>query len=184
MNASCDETLTLQETASHGPLTIELWIARELCLQPLPQTTMLSDAPLQVRVKNTGPTPVQLVAAVPDAVFVTRVWDADRPAAPLDMSEGPPPESVPTTTVDIASGEAWETAPLSGYLNFLSPDLLEGTYMGDGTALDPALKLRRVVGLEVRFAASVNSGTGFAPVVQTLKGSIEAVVLPMKQDAQ
>ena len=178
MTTPCDATLTLHETATQGPLTFELWVAKELCLQPRIETTTLSETPLVVRVRNTGPRPVQMVAAVPDAIAVTRVWDADQPAAPVELSQGPEPEEVPTTTVKIAPNAAWDSAPLTGYLSFLAPDILQGTQIASGTELDPKAKLQRIFGMEVRFAATANTGAGFVPVQQTLKGSIIALLLP------
>lgn len=178
MTPACDDTLTLHETASQGPLSFELWVAKEFCLQPRLETTTLSDAPLVVRVRNTGPRPVQMVAAVPDAIAVTRVWDAEHSDAPVELSQGPEPAEVPTTTVDIAPNTEWDSAPLTGYLSFLAPDILQGTQISSGAELDTEAKLHRVFGVEVRFAATANTGAGFVPIQQILKGSIIALLLP------
>ncbi len=172
----CDIGPVRQDVGTLGALRLELWVAKELCVAPEPETTNLSGGAVSVRIFNTGQTPVQLVAADPEATFVTKVWDADRSASMIEFDLGPEPEDVPTVHVEIAPGESWQSAPIEHYMNTLALELRGGRRI-DGTSLPEGGKQRRRFGLQARFAATVNAGAGFVAMEQTFEGEIDVVMV-------
>ncbi|RLJ60419.1 hypothetical protein BCF46_0618 [Litoreibacter meonggei] len=180
MTSPCDITPTQNQVVKKGALQIELWIAKELCLESSGQTTNLSSAALHVRIVNTGANAVQLVAADPDALFIAKIWDADQPASMIELSPGPEPEDIATVQVEIAPGGAWDSRPIENYMNVLVADMLKGARI-DGSPLPDAARMRRVFGVEALFAATLNSGTGFVAFEQNLKGVVEMVQVPAAQ---
>lgn len=180
MTSPCDITPTQHEVITKGTLRFELWIAKELCLERYGQSTNLSSAALTVRIVNTGATAVQLVAADPDALFITKIWDADQPSSMIELNPGPEPEDIATVQVEIAPGGAWDSRPIENYMNILVADMLKGARI-DGSLLPEAIQMRRVFGVEALFAASLNSGAGFVAFEQDLKGAVEMVQVPAAQ---
>lgn len=180
MTTSCDETPVLHETSKQGSFVFELWIAKEMCLDVDTGETTVTGAPIFVRVTNQGLAEAQMVAADPDAVHVSRIWDADRIDQGLDIDRDPVSGDIATQTVSIAPGASWDTTPVENSLSFLTPDLLDGNPISGGKiAIED--RLRRIIGLEVTFSAKANTGTGFVPFEQKLIGQITAVSRPDTQ---
>ena len=180
MTSPCDITPTQHEVITKGTLRFELWVAKELCVVPDGQTTNLSPAAVSIRITNTGAVPVQLIAADPDALFVRRIWDANRPNSSIDLNQGPEPEDLPSVQVELAPDQAWQSAPVEHYMSILAPDILRQTHI-DGTPLSSQHHLRRDFGLEVQFSANVNTGKGFVPTQHLLKGAIQSVLVNKDQ---
>jgi hypothetical protein len=180
MTSPCDITPTQHEVITKGTLRFELWIAKELCLERNGPSTSLSSAALTVRIVNTGATAVQLVAADPDALFITNIWDADQPSSMIELNPGPEPEDIATVQVEIAPGGAWDSRPVENYMNILAADMLKGARI-DGSELPQVAHLRRAFGLRAAFSAAINTGAGFAAVSQSLNGSIEMVQIPISE---
>lgn len=177
MTSPCDITPTQHDVVSNGALRFELWVAKQLCVTRVGQSSNLTSASIFVRIVNTGPTPVQLVAADPEALRLVKIWDADRAQSMIELTLGPEPKEIPTVQATIAPGQGWDSSPLENQMSFLVPHLNAGARL-DGSSLPEAAKFSRVFGLEAQFAATFNTGAGFVPMDQVLRGSIEAVMLP------
>lgn len=176
MTTTCDITPIQSDVITQGALRFELWVAKELCVIREAGTTNLSGGALSVRIINTGETPVILVAANPNATFVTKVWDADQITSMIELSPGPEPEDIPTVQVEISPGQGWQSAPIENYMSILAAEILGGKRI-DGTVLPEGAHQRRMFGLEARFSATFNAGAGFVPNELTFKGGIEAVMV-------
>ncbi|MGH1347658.1 MAG: hypothetical protein ACRBN8_39250 [Nannocystales bacterium] len=173
---ACDTTPIQHDAVTRGALRFELWIAKDLCVTRYAETTMISPGALSVRIINTGKTPVQMVAADPDATFVAKLWDADQVTSMVELHRGPEPEDVATVLVDIGSGQTWQSPPIQSYMNILASDILAGSRI-DGTVLPESAHLGRSFGMEVAFSATFNAGAGFVAMSETFRGTIEMVMV-------